>query len=45
LTLFDKRLIDTDLLKTGFLFEFSSFSCTFDRCFSIRNVKFHKILE
>ena len=28
----DKRLIETDLLKTGFLFEFSSFPCTFDRC-------------
>ena len=26
------RLIETDLLKTGFLFEFSSFPCTFDRC-------------
>jgi hypothetical protein len=25
LTLSDKRLIETDLLKTGFLFEFSSF--------------------
>jgi hypothetical protein len=32
LTLSDERLIETDLLKTGFLFEFSSFPCTFDRC-------------
>ena len=32
LTLSDKCLIETDLLKTGFLFEFSSFPCTFDRC-------------
>ena len=32
LTLSDKRLIETDLLKIGFLFEFSSFPCTFDRC-------------
>jgi hypothetical protein len=32
LTLSDKRLIETDLLKTDFLFEFSSFPCTFDRC-------------
>ena len=32
LTLSDKRLIEADLLKTGFLFEFSSFPCTFDRC-------------
>ena len=30
LTLSDKRLIETDSLKTGFLFEFSSFPCTFD---------------
>ena len=31
LTLSDKRLIEMDLLlKTGFLFEFSSFPCTFD---------------
>jgi len=35
LTLSDKRLIETDLLKTGFLFEFSSFPCTFDRCYII----------
>jgi hypothetical protein len=35
LTLSDKRLIETDLLKTGFLFEFSSFPCTFDRCLDI----------
>jgi hypothetical protein len=27
LTLSGKRLIETDLLKTGFLFEFSSFPC------------------
>jgi hypothetical protein len=26
LTLFDERLIEMDLLKTGFLFEFSSFA-------------------
>jgi hypothetical protein len=32
LTLSDKRLTETDLLKTGFLFEVSSFPCTFDRC-------------
>ena len=32
LTLSDKCLIEMDLLKTGFLFEFSSFPCTFDRC-------------
>ena len=32
LTLSDKPLIETDLLKTCFLFEFSSFSYTFDRC-------------
>jgi hypothetical protein len=32
LTLSDIRLIETDLLKTGFLFEFYSFPCTFDRC-------------
>ena len=28
LTISDKRLIETDLLKTGFLFEFSSCPCT-----------------
>jgi hypothetical protein len=32
LTISDQRFIETDLLKTGFLFEFSSFPCTFDRC-------------
>jgi hypothetical protein len=32
LTLSDERLIETDFLKTCFLFEFSSFPCTFDRC-------------
>ena len=37
LTLSDKRLIETDLLKTGFLFEFSSFPCTFDRCYIIKS--------
>jgi hypothetical protein len=30
LTLSYKHLIETDLLKTGFLFEFSSFLSTFD---------------
>ena len=37
LTLSDKRLIETDLLKTGFLFEFSSFPCTFDLMFQHHN--------
>ena len=33
LTLSDKCLIETDLLKIGFLFEFSfAFPCTFERC-------------
>ena len=41
LTLSDKRLIETDLLKTSFLFEFSSFPCTFGWDKNIRIVENH----
>jgi hypothetical protein len=43
----DNHLIETDLLKTGFLFEFSSFPCTFGSMFgtSINDSAIHKERE